>query len=424
MNGQDWEHFGEEIRRTVQNAVDSQDFVRLNQTISDTINRAVGGAAWRMKNFGDAMDRTVGNMGGFESRGNTGGYGYRGDYGYQGQAGTHPPVLYKSTTASKAGGIILAVVGYALGGIALAAFIVRFIVAVATHDWSIGFQITVTLCALLAAGFGVMAGAGTVMLGNIERFRKYLREIGGREYCNIKELETRLGKSAKYIVKDVEKMIAKGWFRQGHLDKQKTCLILTDRAYQEYLQVEARRAEQEKETAREAAVQTEEKEEEAQKNQTLPPEVQKIIAQGDAFIQKIHECNEAIPGEEISAKISRMEMLVDRIFDRVESNPETVPDIRKLMEYYLPTTVKLLEAYEQMDKQPIGGENIQTAKKEIEATLDTLNLAFEKLLDDLFQDTAWDVASDISVLNTMLAQEGLKNDGLKEYKGGKRNERV
>jgi 5-bromo-4-chloroindolyl phosphate hydrolysis protein len=85
-----------------------------------------------------------------------------------------------------------------------------------------------------------------------------------------------------------------------------------------------------------------------------------------------------------------------------------------MMEYYLPTTVKLLEAYAQMDAQPVGGENIVTAKKEIEATLDTLNVAFEKLLDSLFQDTAWDISSDISVLNTMLAQEGLTEDGLKK----------
>ena len=57
---------------------------------------------------------------------------------------------------------------------------------------------------------------------------------------------------------------------------------------------------------------------------------------------------------------------------------------------------------------------MQSGKREIEATLDTLNTAFEKLLDDLFQDTMWDVSSDISVLNTMLAQEGLKEDGMKK----------
>ena len=108
-----------------------------------------------------------------------------------------------------------------------------------------------------------------------------------------------------------------------------------------------------------------------------------------------------------------MEMLVDRIFDRVEQNPESVDDIRKLMEYYLPTTVKLLEAYQELDAQPVEGENIRSSKREIEATLDTLNMAFERLLDSMFQETAWDVSSDISVLQTMLAQEGLVDDGLK-----------
>lgn len=210
-------------------------------------------------------------------------------------------------------------------------------------------------------------------------------------------------------------MISKGWFRQGHMDGEKKCLILSNRAYEEYLQIETRRQQSKAEepVKKEEKTQENAKEKDA-KNEKLTPEIQKIIDQGDAFIRKIHECNEAIPGEEISAKISRMEMLVDRIFDRVEENPQSVSDIRKLMEYYLPTTIKLLEAYEQLDRQPVDGENIQTAKREIEATLDTLNTAFEKLLDDLFQDTMWDVSSDISVLNTMLAQEGLKEDGMKK----------
>lgn len=107
-------------------------------------------------------------------------------------------------------------------------------------------------------------------------------------------------------------------------------------------------------------------------------------------------------------------MLVDKIFDRVEQNPASVGDIRKLMEYYLPTTIKLLQAYQDLDAQPVQGENIISSKKEIEKTLDTLNRAFEKLLDDLFQETAWDVSTDISVLHTMLAQEGLTEDGLKK----------
>ena len=76
--------------------------------------------------------------------------------------------------------------------------------------------------------------------------------------------------------------------------------------------------------------------------------------------------------------------------------------------------IKLLQAYQDLDAQPVQGENIISSKKEIEKTLDTLNMAFEKLLDDLFQETAWDVSTDISVLHTMLAQEGLTEDGLKK----------
>lgn len=79
------------------------------------------------------------------------------------------------------------------------------------------------------------------------------------------------------------------------------------------------------------------------------------------------------------------------------------------MEYYLPTTVKLLHAYEELDAQPIQGANILSSKKEIEDTLDTINQAFENLLDSFFQDAAWDISSDISVLQAMLAQEGLTN---------------
>ena len=104
--------------------------------------------------------------------------------------------------------------------------------------------------------------------------------------------------------------------------------------------------------------------------------------------------------------------IVEKIFERAQKHPEIIPDLNRLMDYYLPMTVKLLNAYEEMDSQPVQGENITSSKKEIEETIDTLNVAFEKLLDSIFEDTAMDVSSDISVLNTVLAQEGLTEDEL------------
>ena len=114
----------------------------------------------------------------------------------------------------------------------------------------------------------------------------------------------------------------------------------------------------------------------------------------------------------MSEKIDRIELLVRRIFDRARSNPEIIPDLKKLMDYYLPVTVKLLTAYADMDAQPVQGENIQSAKREIEATLDTLDQAFRKLLDDLYQETAMDISRDISGLTAMRAREGLAEDEL------------
>ena len=106
-------------------------------------------------------------------------------------------------------------------------------------------------------------------------------------------------------------------------------------------------------------------------------------------------------------KGDKMELIIQKIFERAKAHPEIIPDLNRLMDYYLPMTVKLLDAYEDMDSQPVQGENIASSKREIEETIDTLNVAFEKLLDSVFEDTAMDVSSDISVLHTVLAQEGL-----------------
>ena len=137
-----------------------------------------------------------------------------------------------------------------------------------------------------------------------------------------------------------------------------------------------------------------------------------MVAEGMEYIRHLRDLNDRIEGEAISEKLYRLENLLKEIFDRVQEHPEQMHRMHKLMDYYLPMTVKLLNAYEDMDSQPIQGENIASSKKEIEDTIDTLNVAFEKLLDSVFEDTAIDVSSDISVLNTVLAQEGLTEDEL------------
>lgn len=454
MKNQDWERFGEDIRRTVQDAVDSQDFNRLNQTITNTVNNAMEGLEKGLHSVGDAVgdavDKTTKSFknqswqnGSRRSAENT--YRYQGDAGrrnagygwnpdsrqrreqrrdqrtqeragaanWQYQTAQNSPAVQKNsslfvrTTGTKAGGIVLSAAGYTLGISTLILLVLVLVVGITAYDFGKSFQVTACVLGIFTAAGAILAGVGTNLLGKVKRFRGYIREMDGKDYCEIKELAQRLKKSPKYIVKDIEKMINKGWFRQGHLDSQRTCLIVSNEAYTQYMELMQRMEKQKQEERLEKARQAEE-------DNNMDPQVKEIIKAGDEYIKKIHKCNDAIPGEEISARISRIETLVDRIFDRVEQNPENVPDIRRMMEYYLPTTVKLLEAYEELDAQPVQGANIISSKSEIEKTLETLNAAFEKLLDSLFQDTAWNVSADISVLNTMLAQEGLTKDDFKK----------
>lgn len=404
MINNDWERFGEEIRRTIQNAVDSRDFSRLNQTVSDTVGRAMDNVSRGLKNGGWYRENPADKMWNQQA------YGSQARTEEAPPAQTKKPILYLKGTSARVGGIFLAVTGYVFGAACLVFLILLSIGALAT-GWELLFKIGAGALGIFTLIFVIMGLGGTRMACSVGRFRKYVKVIGGREYCDVKELAQKTGRSVRAVVRDLKKMIQKGWFCQGHLDKQESCLMVSSEAYRQYTELMERTRRQKEE--REAA--------EAKRKQeysALSPDVQKVIRAGDEYVKKIREANDAIPGEEISAKISHMEMLVDRIFDRVEQNPDAVPDIRRLMEYYLPTTIKLLEAYEELDAQPVQGENIISSKREIEKTLDTLNVAFEKLLDDLFQDTAWDVSSDISVLKTMLAQEGLTEDGLKA--GGKR----
>lgn len=382
----DWERFGEDIRKTVQNAVDSQDFRKLNQTITNTVNDAVSAVSRNIKSV-QAVNRRP-----------------------------KPPVLYRQVTSVQVRGTVTTVLGAVIGGMCSTAFLFFAVTAWLAGGYGIPeIAVMALFLSMGVAGF-VICGCGTGIRARIRRFRTYIRVLGKREYCNIQELSKAVKKNARYVARDLEDMFSRGWFLQGHLDEQRTCLIVSDGMYRQYLQAEAQRKQIEREAEASGLDRQDERESEASGlgGTKLPPEVQRVIVEGDTYIRKIHACNDAIHGEEISAKISRMELLVNRIFHRVEQNPESVDDIHKLMEYYLPTTVKLLEAYQEMEAQPVAGENIRSSKKEIEATLDTLNAAFEKLLDGMFQETAWDVSSDISVLQTLLAQEGLTNDGLRK----------
>ena len=415
----DWEHFGEEIKQTIQDAIDTKDYSRLNQMVSDTVNHAMDCVSAGIKNGGWYRDPKTGQplYGDKKNTGSRSGaenQRYRPNQGpkmseMRNYSQNHPvPVTprYLKGTSVKIGGTFLAATG-AVFGLTSVIFLIITLIGSLITAFDVVSGLIIGIFAVAFISFAVMTYVGVDMVRTVGRFRQYVSVLRDREFCDIKEIASATGRDVRKVLKDVKKMITKGWFCQGHLDEKESCLMVSEHAWNQYT---ALMEDMKQRKAEEQAAQKKMREE----YDRLSPEVQKIVQAGDEYVRRIKAANDAIPGEVISAKISRMELLVDRIFDRVEQNPDSVNDMRRMMDYYLPTTMKLLEGYKELDAQPVQGENIISSKKEIEDTIDTLNIAFEKLLDSLFQDTAWDVSSDISVLHTMLAQEGLTEDGLKK----------
>lgn len=464
MSGNDWNDIGNRIKNIVQDAVESQNYQELNRQVKGILNDAVGGFREGIKGDGaqngtgenvredgrygredsgrtenqDSLRESMKSVGaglrdGLKSVGEdwksawkaskeTDGDGapsYRDRYrkvkepGYRpgqnsaaggprtgkrrmGGNGSQHPELYARYPRDQVMGTVMAIAGFSLTGV----------FALST--------LSTVLLLVVEPGLDVLAMVGTVILGSItaaslalglwgqrargraKRFREYVAQIGQRGYCTVKELAQKCGYKEKKVRRDLKRMIESRMFLQGHMDEEETCIIATDSLYQQYLTT--------KDEVRKRQVQQEE--EERQKQQ-LPEECRKVLEEGREYILHIRRCNDELPEPEISNKLYRLETIITRIFDEVEKDPELAGELRKFMSYYLPTTKKLVDAYVELEREPVAGENVVKMKKEIQETLDTINQAFENLLDGFFEEKAWDISSDISVLHTMFAQEGL-----------------
>lgn len=300
-------------------------------------------------------------------------------------------------------------------------FALLFFIMLLLGDLEFAIPCLVLTAFTIVSSTGIVKGSRKLKL--LKRFKKYTRLIGPRDYIEVRELSQSTGYKKENVIKDIQKLINNNMFPQGRLDKTNTTLMLTDDIYQQYIESEKWQTQQklrEKfQKAEEAKAYKEEPSKQEQQKQEAPKQVyeesvQKILDSGEEYIRIVHKCNDDIPDEEMSDKLYKLENIMSRIFEQVKRDPDSADDLHKLMDYYLPTTIKLLNAYIDLDRQEIDGENISKTKREIEEVMDTINLAFEKLLDSMFEETAWDISSDISVMKTMLQQEGLTDN--KDFK--------
>lgn len=377
--GKDWRELGDSLEDIIENAVRKGNFGHLNDKISGMVDASIGklrrAAGW------DAV--AGGNM------------------NSQGKSSENPQ-LYFADRQVRLQGVVGKFVGglllVPLGLILLLVMTARFVIGEGG-----GVEFLLPAAVLIASAFVLVNGAEQLKLSG--RFKHYVQALGGKDFMDVKDLSRLTGRSQTVALKEIRRMLSKGWFLQGHLDSTGNCLMVSDQAYQQYLAtVNGIRQQEEERARREAASQRKDR------KAPLSAEAQAVIDEGRQYIRRIRESNDRLPGVEVSQKMDRMEQLVEKIFQQVELHPENIGDLRRLMEYYLPMAIKLLDAYEELDRQPVQGENIGGSKEEIMKVLDTLNIAFEKLLDNLFQDSSLDLSADISVLQTMLAQDGLTKD--------------
>ena len=407
-------NFGEQIHDAVQDAVGSQDFSKLQQTIEQSINIAAAnigrGIAQAQESYRQTQAEAAAKAAadqrapippdaavGAKTRELHLDSQRRAreravERSQRAMIAQQENALYTRTGARLAGSICMIV----FGAIGLLVF-----TPLAISTLVLGIFVSAGVLGALALAGLVATVVGIVKTSFLGAFSKYRKAIGVCDYRYIKDIAAVTGDAETKVLARLKKMLRKGLFQQAALDDDQTMIIMTSACFEQYRQaqqLELKRKRQE----RIADSVTQE-----QETAPLNAEQKALLARGEAYIAKIRLSNEAIPGEEISRKIDQIEDVVRIIFKRAAEQPQVIADLGQLMDYYLPTTVKLLDAYRELDAQPIQGDNIVQSKREIEGALDSLATAFEKLLDSIFRDMAWDVSSDVSVLHTVLAQEGL-----------------
>ena len=239
----------------------------------------------------------------------------------------------------------------------------------------------------LTGGIGCLFGGWHIRTSRRMR-RKIDKIVGDAKYMYIRDIADALPCSYDKCCKHLENCIDEGLFGpDAYLDMRCKCLVVSQRPPE----------------PTPAPAPKPEKQPEKQTDMPERDQYKKIL-------DELRRVNDAIPDEEMSDKISRLEAVSAKIFEQAKSDPDKLPQMRKFMDYYLPTSLKLLNTYAELDNQGVEGENISESKRRIEQTMDTLVKAFENQLDRLFASDALDVSTDIDVMQNMLRADGLTDD--------------
>ena len=244
------------------------------------------------------------------------------------------------------------------------------------------------LC-VLAVGLGLLVD-GIRRQRRAGRFRGYLAMIGEKKSVAISALASATGRPKNKVCADLEDMLDAGLFPSGYLNYGGDRFVLGGGL------------EDQPESQATAP---------ADKAQPQPSKADRGAE--NAILDEIRQVNDQVANEKLSAQIDRIGVITAKILEYQKSRPEKAPQLHSFLSYYLPTTLKILRAYGQLESQQIAGENITAAMKRVEGMMDKVVEGFEKQLDQLFQGDTMDITADVDVLEQMLARDGLTGEQLR-----------
>lgn len=273
---------------------------------------------------------------------------------------------------------ILSIVGAAITAI-FGISLVTMLGEVIAYGWySYMMEELFPMCGFFAGGVAMLV-AGQRMKRRSARVARYLAVMGERGYISVEELCTVTGKSRKKIESDLDYMVEKGLLGAGaYLDSGRGIFFRSADAFADYANATAK------------------------KENVTPKEANEGYA---GALRAIRSANDRIADPVLSEKIDHLETVAGKIFREVEEHPEKQQQAATFLNYYLPTTLKLLDSYAKFEEAGIEGENLSRAQERIEETMDALIKGFDKQLDDLYRNEAMDIDSDIRVMENMLRRD-------------------
>ena len=252
-------------------------------------------------------------------------------------------------------------------------------------------EITGNVLTLVACGFGAMIAAGASRLSASKKLRLLADAAEGMDYRKGLPVEMLADLTHQKKAKALKKL-------RRYIQKDWLAAWLDEKTEKLYLTVEDYRAAQETAAAPQAQPQPEPAPEQRE-------ETPLNLETARRFVQVLEKEQQLMQDPQAREELEQMQKTAAAICDWLEAHPESLPKARRFAEYYIPTTLKLLYTYN--DVQGQQGENAENIRRDIAGILHTLNQAFDNLYDNLLSDVAMDISSEIAALQGMLANDGL-----------------